>query len=196
MTSKQAQRTAPYVVGGIRALSDIAWMARRQASYPAGASMAQEFNEANWLLHEFARTGHINVGHPDPTANRNWDNAPHEVTETPSFYTDGAPTDFTPDAARAAELKGLDRAEAVQWMVSVIHPLAHPYADGASTYAPGMLNDATRALRNAGFDLSTTEALGKSVWVTDGMGDSFLRLTREEIAERDAARTAHTFGTN
>lgn len=188
--TQQARMQAPYVVGGLRALSDIAWMARRQGSHPANAEQAQAVNEAIWLLHEYARSEHISIGHPDPTANRDYDETLGRLVEEPSFYVDGTPVNFTPDAERAAALKAMDRAEAVQWMVTVLHPLAHPYADGASTYAPGMLNDATRALRNAGFDLSATEALGKSVWVTDGMGDRFLRLSSEEIAERDTARAA------
>lgn len=191
---------APNVTSGLRALSDIAWMARRQVSVKAaqsdpegeGARLATQFNDANWLLHHMARSAGLTMGHPDPTANREWDEAAQTLVETPSFYADGAPADYEPSEERARELKGMDRTRAVQWMVTLMHPLAHPYADGAATYAPGMLNDATRVLRNAGFDLSATEALGLSVWVTDGMGDGFLHLTREEIAERNAARAAHT----
>lgn len=181
----------PNVTSGLRALSDIAWMARRQASRPAGQEHAAAFNDANWLLHDMARREHISMGHPDPTANRDYDEALARMSEVPSYYTDGAPTDYEPTTEQAEELRSLDRAEAVQWIVAIMHPLAHPYADGAATYAPGMLNDATRVLRSAGFDLSATEALGKSVWVTDGMGDGFLRLSRTEIAERDEARARH-----
>lgn len=190
-TTRSNRSEAPNVTSGLRALSDIAWMARRQASRPADIARAPEVNEAIWLLHEMARRERLSMGHPDPTANRDYIEDLGQMVEMPSFYTDGAPTDFTPSPERVAELQAMERAEAVQWMTTVLHPLAHPYADGAATYAPGMLNDATRVLRNAGFDLSATEALGLSVWVTDGMGDGFLRLSREEIAERDAARAAH-----
>ena len=96
--------------------------------------------------------------------------------------------DYAPEPGRSAELAALPEQAAIQWVVTVLHPLAHLYADGRSTYAPGLVNDATRALRTIGFDLSATEALGRSVWVTDGMGDSFLRLRPAEIAERDAVR--------
>lgn len=181
---------APNVTSGLRALSEIAWMARRQAHHRDYLTHAEAFNDANWLLHEMARSANLSMGHPDPTANRDWDEAPNTMTATPSFFTDGTPVDYAPRPPRAAELKALDRAVAVQWIVTVIHPLALPYADGAATYAPGMYNDATRVLRNSGFDLSATETLGLSVWATDGMGDSFLRLSHTEIAERDAARAA------
>lgn len=180
-------------VSGIRALTDISWMARRSATY-ADQPDPTPVNEAIWLLHRLAARHHLTVGHPDQTANRDYP-ADGNITENPSFFTDGAPTDFAPSEEREHELQAMSQDAAVQWMVTILHPLAHTYADGASTYAPGMCNDATRVLRAAGFDLSATEALGKSVWVTDGMGDSFLRLNSTEIAERNAARTNTTVRT-
>lgn len=177
-----------YATSGLRALTDIAWMGRRHASTPAGAEQAGAFNEANWLLHKMARREHLNLGHPDRTANRDYD-APG-IVETPSFFTDGASVDFEPSPERQADLADLSAEDAVQWMVEVIHPLAHQYADGRATYASSMFNDATRTLRAAGFDLSPTEALGRSVWVMDGMGDSYARLSPAEVAERDSARGA------
>lgn len=182
--------TAPNVTSGLRALSDIAWMARRQASTPTGQAQAQAqtFNDACWLLHRMARGAGISMGHPDQSANREWVDLGERLVETPSFFADGAPVDYEPFEERAAELVAMDRAEAVQWIVATVHPLAHAYADGRATYATGMCNDATRVLRAAGFDLSRREALGLSVWVTDGMGDDFLRLSRQERAELDAAR--------
>lgn len=188
-TTTATATAAPNVTSGVRALSDIAWMARRQISATMGEPQAEEFNEANWLLHQMARTAGVSMGHPDPTANREWNPDRGELEETPSFYADGAPTDYTPAEERATQLRAMNRAAAVQWMVTLMHPLAHAYADGRATYATGMCNDATRVLRAAGFDLSATEALGLSVWVTDGMGDTFLRLSRQERTELDAARS-------
>lgn len=177
----------PNVTSGLCALLDVAWMARRQAS--AGErEQAEAFNEACWLLHKMAASARLSPGSPDQTANRVWHDLGERLVETPSFYADGTPVDFEPPPERAEELLGLAPEDRVQQMVEVIHPLAHAYADGRATYAPGMLNDATRVLRAARFDLSATEALGKSVWVTDGMGDSFLSLTMSERAERDSVR--------
>ena len=184
-----------YVTSGLRALTDLAWMARRMAS-SGEREHATACNEATWLLHQMARTARLSVGDPDRTANYAYDTDSGRVTETPSFFTDGAPVDFTPTPERAEELKALSEAEKVQWMVDVLHPLAFRYAEGRSTYAPSMLNDATRVLRAAGFSLTTTEALGMSVWVTDGMGDPFTRLTAAEIAERDSARNDLTPSTS
>lgn len=193
---RATSNAAPNVTSGLRALSDIAWMARRQVSIvadtqseQAGPEMAAEFNDAIWLLHQMGHTAGLTMGHPDPTANQEWNEERGTLEETPSFYADGAPVDYEPTPERARELKETDRAEAVQWMVTLMHPLAHAYADGRASYATGMCNDATRVLRAAGFDLSVTEARGLSVWASDGMGDTFLRLSQAEKAEMDAART-------
>lgn len=183
---------APNVTSGLRALSDLAWMARRQASTPTGQAQAESFNDACWLLHRMARGAGISMGHPDQSANREWVDLRERLVETPSFFADGAPVNYEPSEERAAELAAMDRAEAVQWIVTTVHPLAHAYADGRATYATGMCNDATRVLRAAGYDLSATEALGLSVWVTDGMGDTFLALSRAEKAEMDTARATVT----
>lgn len=186
--------TTTNTTSGLRALIDITWMARRAISRGERVDEGA-FNDAQWLLAKMAQRARLTLGHPDQTANGVYDEKTGQLTETASYFADGAPVDFEPTPERAIELTNLSDAAAVQWIVEVMHPLAHAYADGRATYATGMCNDATRVLRAAGFDLSATEALGLSVWVTDGMGDSFLGLTSTEVAERNAARTGTTHNT-
>lgn len=193
--ARSTSSSTVYVTSGLRALTDFAWMARRMAS-SGDRTHATACDEATWLLHQMARTARLNVGTPDRTANYDYNTENGQTTETPSFFTDGAPVDFTPTPERVEELKVLSEAEKAQWMVDVLHPLAFRYAEGRSTYAPSMLNDATRVLRAAGFSLAATEELGMSVWVTDGMGDPFTRLTAAEVAERDSARNNLTSSTS
>lgn len=155
--------TQHFPTSGLRTLHDFAWMAKRQAD-ESGPEVVSAANEACWLLEQMTRP--LRLGKVSAARLR------------------------APSPERVKELESMPPVEAVQWMVDVLHPLAHGYADGRSTYAPGMLNDATRALRAAGFSLARTETLGKSVWFTDGMGDAFLSLTPAEVAERNRHRAS------
>lgn len=186
--TEQTHSSPPHAVvteAAVQSLVEIAWMARRTAS-TGEREHAQDFNEAQWLLSRLAVRHGLRLGHPDQTANRDYA-AQGGMGEMPSRYADGSPTDFSPTTERTATLSSLSEPESVQWMVGVIHPLAHAYADGRATYATAMFNDATRTLRNAGCDLSPTEAQYGTVWVSDGMGDGYAGLSIEERAERDRA---------
>ncbi len=58
----------------------------------------------------------------------------------------------------------------LQWM-------ARRYADQRSTYAVGMMNDATRYLLSIGVELSTSDRI---VWALDGWGRRFDKLTEAQ----------------
>lgn len=194
------------VSDGMRALREIQWMARRMAAHPMGAerlgldpalphtdpnSVQYQFNTATFLLEEtLARYG-FTPCKPDGTANRQYIDSPTtgpQVLEFPSIWADfSVNAGFLPSEEVLAGI-GEDEVGQLQYAVHVIHPLAHRYADGRATYATSMFNEATRALRAAGFTLGVTEAAGRSVWVADGFGDGYDGLLADERAERDAAR--------
>lgn len=58
----------------------------------------------------------------------------------------------------------------LQWM-------ARRYADDRSTYACGIVNDATRYLLEIGVELYTSDRI---VWARDGMGRRYDRLTEAQ----------------
>jgi hypothetical protein len=208
-TKKTAPRQSgllPQVVAGMSALRDIQWMARRNAQPDSmqirfdGAalspmtdreSVAYRFNTATFLLERLLTRHKFTQCKTDPTANREYietEQMGWMPVEVPSIWADGTSLNgFTPDAEVLAGI-GEDEVAQLQWAVDVMHPLAHRYAWGRATYASSLLNDATRALRHAGFSLAATEAAGRSAWVVDGMGDDYDGLTVSERAERDAAR--------
>lgn len=65
-----------------------------------------------------------------------------------------------------------------------LHWMARRYADGRSSYSPGLFNDITRKLLAAGVELKTPH------FARDGMGRRFDRLTDEQVrqAESDMPR--------
>lgn len=59
--------------------------------------------------------------------------------------------------------------------------MARRYADGRSTYAPGMYNDAIRVARNLGIYLRLDDS--QTIFARDGMGQRYSNLTTEEYNE-------------
>ena len=65
--------------------------------------------------------------------------------------------------------------EALRVIVAEIHWMARRYADGRSTYAPGMLNSRTKDLLGMGIELRTPH------FARDGMGRQYDGLTEDEV---------------
>ena len=75
------------------------------------------------------------------------------------------------------------RCLALESIIKDIHWMARRYADGRSTYATGMFNDATRLALRLGLDLRTARSADKTVFARDGMGRAYDGLTEEEAEE-------------
>jgi hypothetical protein len=173
------------VLGGLR---EIQFMARRIALHvqlPAGT--ADDVNLATWLLNQVLAEHDFDPIRPDASASTSGEYV--SLHTSPSVYTDGTPAGFEP-APADVERAGTTAEARMRWIVSVLHPLAHRYADGRGTYAPSMLNQVTRDLLAAGHDLSTTLTRGMSVWVLDGHGPGFDGLTAAERQQRHQAAAA------
>jgi hypothetical protein len=81
--------------------------------------------------------------------------------------------------ARVSELEAENGR--LRFIVRDLHWMARRYADGRSTYAPGLFNEHTQALldMNVALDGGGSD---KTIWARDGMGRAYDGLTDEQAA--------------
>ena len=87
------------------------------------------------------------------------------------------------EASSASPLQSGAELEALRKIVRDFHWMARRYADGRSSYAPGMFNDHVKTLQSFGFDFHQSAPL----FARDGMGRDFDKLSPDDVAaaERD-----------
>ena len=79
-----------------------------------------------------------------------------------------------------------------QRIIQDLHWMARRYADGRSTYAPGLLNEHTRDLLKYGFTLNPTA--DETIWARSPLGRGHDGLSDLEAAQGMEARRGETAG--
>jgi len=171
---KPAQMSA----AALAALTQIQWMACRQATDGGEEGIIARVAAATWALAVTLDEQGCQPLQPTRTAR----------TAAGSVYPIGVPAGYRPRDQIAVMLLDSDPTVRLQRLIDLLHPLARRYADGRASAAASTCNDATRTLLTTGFDLSATEVGAGTVWARDAHGPAYDGLSPQQRATVRPAR--------